>query len=74
MAKMTSDEMAKGVLAAHAAIHTLTLSLVEREAISAEKALKALNFIAMASDKNRQRIAENIQQLERLAALESKTS
>lgn len=69
MAQLTSDELAKSVLAAHGAINLIALALVEKEAISDTAALDALKMIASSNHVSAKNLAETIEKLERLVSI-----
>jgi hypothetical protein len=72
MVQLSSDDIAKSVIAAHGAIHLITLALVEKKAISDEKALAALKILEPSNAASAKILAESIEMLERLVSLNSK--
>jgi len=74
MSEMSLDEIAKGVTAAQGAIHLLVIALIEKEAISAQKAVDVLEMLSSGSERVAKIAGENINQLRDLAKLEASGS
>lgn len=74
MAQLTEKEIVDSVIAAHGALHLLTIALVEKEAIEDDKALGALELLASSNSITKKNTADAIDKLKQIVALRSKTS